>query len=304
MESIVIPPHVTSIGGECFSNCSRLSKIELPSTVTSFESRCFMNYVSLIEMELPSSFTKFGYGCFMGCTNLRSITVPASVGSISEMCFKDCDGLKTIHFLGNVPDILSTSYLNKNVVLYVPAEYLQEFKEKLGNRYSRIFVWKGDNDHPQCAMPTISYSDGDLHFCCSTPDVKILYSISSADFATKALAEDGKVHLVAAYDISAYATADMHYDSDVAHASIYWLNANFNSTVDIKETENRGIMVMSQGGILSISGLDDGESVKLFAIDGRLIDNITANRGVVSCNVSEPLVIVKIGEQSMKISMK
>ena len=32
--------------------------------------------------------------------------------------------------------------------------------------------------------------------------------------------------------------------------------------------------------------------------------NITANRGVVSCNVSEPLVIVKIGEQSMKISMK
>ena len=86
-----------------------------------------MNCVSLIEMELPSSFTKFGYGCFMGCTNLRSITVPASVGSISEMCFKDCDGLKTIHFLGNVPDILSTSYLNKNVVLYVPAEYLQEF---------------------------------------------------------------------------------------------------------------------------------------------------------------------------------
>ena len=240
----------------------------------------------------------------MGCTNLRSITVPASVGSISEMCFKDCDGLKTIHFLGNVPDILSTSCLNQNVVLYVPAEYLQEFKEKLGNRYSRIFVWKGDNDHSQCAMPTISYSDGDLHFCCSTPDVKILYSISSADFATKALAEDGKVHLVAAYDISAYATADMHYDSDVAHASIYWLNANFNSTVDIKETENRGIMVMSQGGILSISGLDDGESVKLFAIDGRLIDNITANRGVVSCNVSEPLVIVKIGEQSMKISMK
>ena len=71
-------------------------------------------------MELPSSFTKFGYGCFMGCTNLRSITVPASVGSVSEMCFKDCDGLKTIHFLGNVPDILSTSYLNKNVVLYVP----------------------------------------------------------------------------------------------------------------------------------------------------------------------------------------
>lgn len=301
--NVNIPSSVTSIGYACFEGCTSLEAITIPSSVTSLDGCIFMNCVSLTSLEFPSSFTFFGTRCFSKCANLESIVIPASVENLGQGSFYCCENIKTVRFLGKVPKIIESDLI-KTASLYVPKDYLQDYKKAIGNKYPKIYAWTGDAEHPLCEVPSIAYSDGNLQFACNTPGAQVHYSISSADIVTDALADDGKVSLVAAYDISAYATAEHYEKSDSEYATIYWLPTNDGSSTGIKQTETRGIMVSSHDNVISVTGLDEGETISLYTIDGKLIGNAKASGGMASCTVTEPIVVVKIGELSIKITIR
>lgn len=303
LERIVIPSSITNLSNEAFKGCTKLSHIEFPSSITSIGVCCFQNCVSLTSLEFPSSFTIFGSRCFENCTNLESLVIPASVENLGQGSFYYCDNIKTVRFLGKVPKI-NESGLVKTASLYVPKDYLQDYKKAIGNKYPKIYAWTGDAEHPLCEVPSIAYSDGNLLFACNTPGAQVHYSVSSADIVTDALADDGQVSLVAAYDISAYATAEHYEKSDSEYATIYWLPTNDGSSTGIKQTETRGILVSSHGNVISVNGLDEGETISLYTIDGKLIGNAKASGGMASCTVTEPIVVVKIGELSIKITIR
>lgn len=63
-------------------------------------------------------------------------------------------------------------------------------------------------------------------------------------------------------------------------------------------------MASAHDGIVSISGLDNGEAVKFYAADGKLLGTYSAVGGVTSCAVSEKTVIAKIGMDAIKVLMK
>ena len=303
LERIVIPSSITNLSNEAFKGCTKLSHIEFPSSITSIGVSCFSNCVSLTSLEFPSSFTIFGSRCFENCTNLESLVIPASVENLGQGSFYHCYNIKTVRFLGKVPKI-NESDLVKTASLYVPKDYLQDYKKAIGNKYPKIYAWTGDAEHPLCEVPSIAYSDGNLLFACNTPGAQVHYSVSSADIVTDALADDGQVSLVAAYDISAYATAEHYEKSDSEYATIYWLPTNDGSSTGIKQTETRGIMVSSHGNVISVNGLDEGETISLYTIDGKLIGNAKASGGMASCTVTEPVVVVKIGELSIKMAIR
>ena len=303
LERIVIPSSITNLSNEAFKGCTKLSHIEFPSSITSIGVSCFSNCVSLTSLEFPSSFTIFGSRCFENCTNLESLVIPASVENLGQGSFYHCYNIKTVRFLGKVPKI-NESDLVKTASLYVPKDYLQDYKKAIGNKYPKIYAWTGDAEHPLCEVPSIAYSDGNLLFACNTPGAQVHYSVSSADIVTDALADDGQVSLVAAYDISAYATAEHYEKSDSEYATIYWLPTNDGSSTGIKQTETRGIMVSSHGNVISVNGLDEGEAISLYTIDGKLIGSAKASGGMASCTVTEPVVVVKIGELSIKMAIR
>ena len=303
LEKIVIPSNITKLSSQSFEGCTRLSHVEFPSTFTSLGGSCFRDCVGLTSLEFPPSFTFFGNRCFENCTNLESLVIPASVENLGQGSFYRCDNIKTVRFLGKVPKIYESN-LVKTASLYVPKDYLQDYKKAIGNIYPKIYAWTGDAEHPLCEVPSIAYSDGNLLFACNTPGAQVHYSVSSADIVTDALADDGQVSLVAAYDISAYATAEHYEKSDSEYATIYWLPTNDGSSTGIKQTETRGIMVSSHGNVISVNGLDEGETISLYTIDGKLIGNAKASGGMASCTVTEPIVVVKIGELSIKITIR
>ncbi len=88
--------------------------------------------------------------------------------------------------------------------------------------------------------------------------------------ANDTYSKEGKVSLSAAYKISAYATADGYSASEKAEATLCWLSAN-QETTNINLAKTRGIMISAQNGIVSISGLDNGELVRFYATDGQLV---------------------------------
>ena len=196
-----------------------------------------------------------------------------------------------------------------HVFIKVPTEYLQDYKDALGPDYKYIYAWNpdesGDDDKPvtQCATPSISYASGELKFASETAGAEYHYTITDADMASNAYNKEGKVTLSAAYKISVYATADGYTASENAEATLYWINANL-ETANINLAKTRGIVASAHDGIVSISGLDNGEVVKFYAADGKLLGSSSAVGGVASCAVSEKMVIAKIGMDAIKVLIK
>lgn len=116
------------------------------------------------------------------------------------------------------------------------------------------------------------------------------------------------MQLSAAYNITAYATADGYKQSEKATAVLYWVKANGrleNTSTDINQAKTRGIVATSHDGIVTLSGLDNGEKVRFYAIDGKLIGAVKTIDGVASQAVSPTsLVIAKISGQAIKIIVK
>ena len=312
LSSITIPSTVTVIGVRCFKECGSLTSIVIPSSVSSLGEGCFKNCSSLTSINIPSSVTSLGYECFYGCSSLASIIIPASVESIGGYStFINCVKLNTIFFKGLPPTSdYSSMGLSNYVEIKVPAEYLQDSKKAFGSDFINISAWNpnesGDDDKPvvPCATPSIFYGAGKLKFSSETAGAKYHYTISDKDMATDALCEDGNVSLSAAYDISVYATADGYSASEKAKVTLYWVNANLENTTNIYQARTRGVVASAHDGIVCISGLDNGEVVKFYAADGKLIGSSSAVDGTASCAVSETMVIAKFGDNAIKVAVK
>ena len=311
LTSITIPSSVTSLGAWCFLDCSSLHSITIPSSVTSLGKFCFSSCSGLTSITIPSSVTSLDEGCFWGCRRLTSITIPSSVTSLGDRCFEECANLETVYFKGKY---CKSNYADLKIpttsIIMVPTEYLQGYKDSFGSDYKYISVWNpnetGEDNKPvtQCSTPSISYESGKLKFACETTGAKYYYTITDTDIKTDALSENGEVSLSAAYNISVYATADGYKASDKAEATLYWINANLENGTNINQVRTRGVVASAHDGIISLSGLDDGEVVKFFAADGKYLGSTVAANGAASYAVSESLIVAKVGKDSIKIAMK
>jgi len=247
---------------------------------------------------------------FEDCSSLTSIIIPSCVTILGSNCFSGCPKLEKATFQGKLPSNTINCDLQSTCIFYVPKAYLQDYKDALGSKYSYIYASKDsesgeEKPNEQCAVPTISYADGKLTFASSTPNAEYHYTITDTDMASDAYSQDGIVKLSAAYNISAYATADGYKASDKATATLYWVEANLQNTpTNINQTATRGIIVTSNDGIVTLSGLNNDETVRFYTVDGKQLGAAKAVNGTASQAVSESVVIAKMGNQTIKIAVK
>ena len=311
LTSITIPSSVTSLGESCFKDCSGLTSITIPSSVTSLGDYCFQYCSGLTSITIPSSVTSLGDNCFEGCSGLTSIIIPSSVTSLGWYCFGGCKNLETVYFKGKkCNSSYNGLYIPTTSIIKVPKEYLQDYKDAFGSDYKYIYAWNpnetGEDNKPvtQCSTPSISYESGKLMFACETTGAKYHYTITDTDIKSDALSENGEVSLSAAYNISVYATADGYKASDKAAATLYWIDANLDNSTNINMVKTRGVVASAHDGIITLSGLDNGEVVKFYAADGKYLGSSVAANGSASYAVNESLVIAKVGKDSIKIAVK
>lgn len=265
------------------------------------------------DIIIPNSITSIEDWCFVRCSSLEKIELPASITDLGNDIFESCPQLETFIFKGNLPNNIIANGAQATCIFFVPQAYLQDYKDALGSKYPYIYASKDDDgqgeDKPvtACATPTITYSDGELQFASATDGAQYHYTITDADIKNDAYSEDGKVQLTAAYNITAYATADGYKASEKATAVLYWLKAKGNlenTSTNINQAKTRGIVTTSHDGIVTLSGLDNGEEVRFYSIDGKQIGTVKAIDGVASQAVYSSLVIAKIGGQAIKIIVK
>ena len=107
--------------------------------------------------------------------------------------------------------------------------------------------------------------------------------------------------LAARYDISCFATAKGYTRSKTATAKLYWISANIETDGIAPATQMRGVVVSTEGGIVTLSGLKENERVTFYNVSGMKLGEARALNGQASISASDDIIIARIGSQSIKV---
>ena len=110
IETINLHEGLTSVSGNVFSGCSKLTNISLPSTLTNISNYMFYNCSSLQNINIPDSVTSIGSYAFNGCSSLISVTIGSGVTSLGTNAFYGCSNLPTITIPESVTKIGNSAF--------------------------------------------------------------------------------------------------------------------------------------------------------------------------------------------------
>ena len=260
LSSITLPNSITDMGFRCFFRCSGLESVTLPEGITLLPSNCFESCSSLVSVNLPGSILSLGSDCFISCTSLSSITLPEGLEMISGRCFYRCTSLtsiklpRSLNYIGG-SCFANCSYLTdvtcqwdtpagvdadtdifENIYtecrLHVPVGSTSAYMStEPWNAFKYVIEADGEVVDPvRCATPVITYGDNGLVFSCETEGAEYHYSITASDAVKDGFSADGRIPLGASYIISVYASAAGCVNSDVAKATLCFIDAELNTS--------------------------------------------------------------------------
>ena len=241
-----------------------------------------------------------------------SIKIGAGVKKIDTWAFAACKKLETVTCLAEkVPGTSSNAFYESWIeyaTLTVPECALQAYKtSEPWSGFGTFKTVEGTEvETKKCETPTISFVEGKLTFDSATEGVEYVSEVKCVD-AGKYYTDE--INLAACYDISVTAMKTGYENSDVATAKLYWLTSSGtlegSGSSTINNVAMRGIAIQSAGGFITISGLDNNEMVRFYALDGKALGTATAINGTTSFTTqSGTVVVAKIGNESIKIAVE
>ena len=323
LTSISIPNSVTSIGKYAFYGCDGLTSISIPHSVTSIGRNAFegCNHIKTLSINSSSNPEISCEELYIGddvtviqnnynSSKLRKVVLGKKVAQIRAEAFSNAN-IQEFTITGEeppycYPNIFGTKDLSK-ATLYVPADKALYYQStEPWSKFGTVKTLSGETPSTPtaCAKPTIAYKDGQLVFNSATTGAKYHCTITSPDMKSDVLNESGTMNLDARYDIAVYATAEGFTQSETATATLYWVKADGSLTDNINAAKMRGVVVTTDNGFVSVSGLNDGEQVQFYAMDGKMLGSQKAVNGTASLSTSESVVICKVGTTSLKVLVK
>jgi Flp pilus assembly protein protease CpaA len=337
LTSVTIPNSVNTIGAFAFSNCHGLASITIPNSVTSIGNDAFAGCSGLTSVTIPNSVKTIGIGGFEHCSGLTSVTFYNGVTTIGERAFEDCSSLTSITIPNSVTSIGDRAFMNddlsvvislienpfrisdetfnnnttKNATLYVPVGTIEKYISTDGWK-DFLFIEEGTGGGStttpkKCEKPTISYSNGKLKFTSGTEGASCQYNITDTDIKS---GSGNEVQLTVTYSISAYATKAGYDNSETVTATLCWIDVNPKTEgigTSIANVRANPVLIQSNGGVLNISGINDGADIVVYSASGQMVGSSKAmgNQASVFTNMKKgEIAIVKIGDKSVKVAIQ
>lgn len=345
LEEIQLPTTVASVGKDAFSYCTSLKKVVFPSNCTSIGSQTFYNCTSLVELQLPEKATEIGFRAFWNCQKLTSVVLPDMLGTVGVSVFEKCSNLQSVrfgkglvsidHFAFNECKSLRDLYFTSTTLpqsaqetafyetpaykrIHVPNSLIESYHSKpLWRDFSSILPIKS-------ATPSVDLKNGNLLIISETnlnyTDEKevITYDVKVSDVAAGKVEADAMEtfgELALTYDVTATASVFGCEKSDRLVATLCWLEHGLEigegagesdspTQIDAAPTQ-RAVIVQSNGGEISVSGLDEGEVITFYDLTGRLLGRAVCSAGSASFTATSGQVIVaRVAGSSFKLRVR
>lgn len=351
LTSITIPSSVTSITGNPLLCCNNLEKITvesdnpkfdsrencnaiietnsnkliagfkstiIPNSVTSIGENAFFSINGLTELTIPNSVISIGDDAFSYCSGLTELTIGNSVTSIGRSAFSGCSKLTTLYSLNTTPPYVRTSTFDSNhyttVNVFVPQEALEVYQSAdVWKEFQKLQGIEGlGGEAEKCATPTIHYANNKLTFKCETEGVTYESTITDTDIASY---NNDEIDLSVTYNITVYATKEGCEDSDVATATLCWIDVepktegitDDDDTV-VQQISATPVLIQSANGQITVTGLTDGTPVTVYDLSGQQVGTATSTGGQATVSTSlttGTAAIVKMGDnKSVKVAVK
>lgn len=197
--------------------------------------------------------------------------------------------------------------------LHVPASAIDAYRAtEHWSKFGKIVALDGEEpvvpEPEQCAKPNIYYANGKLSFKSATEGVQFVSEITDADVKKNYTTE---VDLSVTYTISVYATKDGYTNSEVATATLCWIDVDpqKEGITELDEDVVPGVkaipvLMQFEGSSLVVSGAKEGTPISIYDLSGHLLGSTTATNGTtrVQASNNEKVVIVKVGERTVKVA--
>jgi hypothetical protein len=334
LTSIDIPDNTQTIYICAFDGCTNLKTVTLGKSVNNIQNGAFANCPALEDIYCKA---KTPPTCYTAYNNLYAKTMDVFYDSYIEHATlhapeKSIEAYKTTEpwskFKTFVPIIIPEHTLTYMVDGEVYKTYSIEEDEEIIAEPEPVregFVFSGWSEIPEtmpahdvtvtgtfvavpkCATPTIKYENGQLSFTCETEGAEFVSEITDADVTQH---NSATISLTATYNISVYAQVPNHAPSDIARATLCWIEdePTKEGMIDgITNVSAKAVLIQSNGNVLTIQGADLGTSINVFDVSGKkvggaVVDSKTTN---VKTSLARGQVgIVNICDKSVKVIIK
>ena len=330
-QEIILPTGLTSIGSYAFDGCTALSSIVIPDNVKTMGSYIFQNCIGLKSAKLTDNLETIPWGLFYKCKNLNFVNIPRNCVDIQTYAFEGCgldsiylydkvkqigtnvfDGcpLKRVYITAEIPPSCGTMPFfqsGKERTLYVPSGCVERYSLSPAWREFEFIIEMQEFSNKKCEMPTISYTNNELVFYSETEGVSFISSITDTDIKTYS---NNRIELSLTYNITVYAKKNGYEDSDIATATLCWMDAEPKSEGlcdDLSQIRAKALLIQTGNGQINIAGTEDGTKVYAYEINGLPIGSAISNNGHANLTTNlkhGSIAIIKIGEKNVKVVIK
>ena len=121
-----------------------------------------------------------------------------------------------------------------------------------------------------------------------------------------------EIDLTVTYHISVYAVKDGYDDSDVAYATLCWIDAEpsaegLTDEDAVAEVKAMPVLIQTQGGIITIQGAAEGTPIAIYSIDGKQYGSAISEKDhttIATTLKRGSTAVVRIGEKAIKVLVK
>ena len=331
LESINLPSTLREIESYCFSNCHKLqgklvvpegverlgdgsfastsiTSISLPNTIREIGDECFKDCTKLVENQngklvFPERIERLGNGSFKGCHSLKNIELPNALREIGDQCFMWCD-IRSLDFT-NCKNLRSIGASAFSGCQYITEILIPEGVEKVG---SWCFEYIGQLR--KISLPSTLTEIGDSLFHGTFPenfkDIYLYVKEVPHNFQNSFARWSPDEAWPEGYNSLSDCTLHVPKESLEDYKKVATL---FKTVVPLTDDEtginqplleNIRISVTENGIILN--GVPQGTPISIYTLGGNMICQKTSGGNTVSFSTSEPMVIAKIGNKSIKIA--
>ena len=304
LTTLTIGNSVETIENSAFYRCWNLETLVIPNSVLYVKESAFRSCNKLTTLSIGNNVKEVGSLAFESC-DLRSLIIPSSITSIGDYAFKCSNLSSVISFIQEPFEIDDNTFSANtfyNATLRVPDGTIEKYKNTTGWKKFVFIDGISNGETEQCAKPVIGYNQGKLTFRCDTEGAICHSTITDNDIKSYLVNE---IQLGVTYNISVYATKEGFLDSEVATATLCWIDQlpATEGFSGVSEVRANAVMIQSINGTLTVSGVTDGKEISVYSVSGQIEGSAKSrdNQANIITHLRKgDVAIIKIGDKSIK----